>query len=60
MVYKQVNEVEGVSNNKIKLINYGYDFSKYPSPSVIEVEKIRNEFKCKLLLVKISVRIPIK
>lgn len=58
MVYKQVNEVEGVSNNKIKLINYGYDFNKYPSPNIIEVEKIKNEFKSELLLVKIARLVP--
>ena len=58
MVYKQVNGTEGVKGNKIKLINYGYDFSKYPSPNLIEVEKIKNEFKAKLLLVKIARLVP--
>ena len=58
MVYKQVNEVEGVNNNKIKLINYGYDFNKYPTPNIVEVDKIRKEFKCKLLLVKIARLVP--
>jgi glycosyltransferase involved in cell wall biosynthesis len=58
MVYKQVNEVEGVSYNKIKLINYGYDFNKYPLPNIIEVEKIKNDFKSKLLLVKIARLVP--
>jgi hypothetical protein len=58
MVYKQVHEIEGVNSNKLKLINYGYDFNEYPSPNLEEVEKIKSEFKCKLLLVKIARLVP--
>ncbi len=53
-VYRQVNEVEGVNKNKIKLIHYGYNFLKYPLPNKDEGEKIRNTFPCKLLLVKVA------
>jgi len=58
MVYKQVNEIEKVNSNKLKLINYGYNFNEYPSPNLDEVKKIKDEFKCNLLLVKIARLVP--
>lgn len=58
MVYKQVNLVEKVNSKKIKLIYYGYDFSKYPLPNKNEVEKIRTQYQCKFLLVKVARLVP--
>lgn len=58
MVYKQVHEIEKVNANKLMLINYGYDFSKYPLPNHDEVNKIKSEFNCNLLLVKIARLVP--
>lgn len=57
-VYRQLHEVEKVNKNKIKLIYYGYDFNKYPLPNMDEVEKIRTEYKSKLLLVKVARLVP--
>lgn len=57
-VYKQVHLVEGVNEKKLKQIYYGYDFSKYPLPDKQVVEKIRNTYNCKLLLVKIARLVP--
>lgn len=58
IVYKQVNEVERVSCSKIKLINYGYDFEKYPKPNLIEIENIRKKYCAKMILVKIARLVP--
>ncbi len=57
-VFHQVNINENVNSKKLKLIYYGYDFSKYPSPDNIEVQKIKSQYNCKLLLVKIARLVP--
>lgn len=57
-VYRQVNEAEGVSEKKIRKINYGYDFTKYPLPDLNEVTKIKQQYSCKLLLVKVARLVP--
>ncbi len=54
MVYKQVCTYEGVNPENVKLIHYGYDFNKYPKPNLSQVEKIRTNYKAKLLLVKVA------
>ncbi|HLP12585.1 MAG TPA: glycosyltransferase family 4 protein [Flavobacteriales bacterium] len=53
-VFDHLVNVEKVSPSRIKLIYYGYDFSKYNTPSHQEVEHIRKTFSCKLLMVKIA------
>jgi len=57
-VYNQVNKTEHVSSNRIKLIPYGYDFSKYPQADPTEVENIKLAYPCKLRLVKIARLVP--
>ncbi|MFO0321507.1 MAG: glycosyltransferase family 4 protein [Bacteroidota bacterium] len=41
---------EHVYSEKIKLIPYVYDFSQYPNPSQENIISIRNNYKCKLLI----------
>lgn len=57
-VYQQVTEAEGTNPAKVKLIHYGYDFSKYPLPDAAEVAKIKSDHPAKLLLVKIARLVP--
>ena len=57
-VYHQVTHVEKVSPQKVKIIYYSYDFSQYPSPDPISVEKIRKQYSASLLLVKIARLVP--
>lgn len=57
-VYEQVTIVEKVKSKKVKLINYGYDFSKYDEPDVKEVENIRTKYSAKLLLVCVARLVP--
>lgn len=51
-VKDQIVRVEKADPGKVLLINYGYNFNNYPPPDPVEVEKIKNEFKADLLLVK--------
>ena len=51
-VYDQMVITEGVKNKKIYLIRYAYDFSQYAKPVNESVNAIKEEFKCKLLLIK--------
>lgn len=57
-VYNQVCNVEKVKQNKVKLINYGYDFEKYPKPNFFTVNEIRKKYVTKLLLVKVARLVP--
>lgn len=57
-VYDQVTIAEHVSPKKVKLINYGYDFSKYTKPDALHVKEIREQYNAPLLLVKIARLVP--
>jgi L-malate glycosyltransferase len=59
-VYDQMVKVEKVRNKKIYLIRYAYDFSTYPSPDPGTVDRIRQTYAAKLLLVKVARLIPEK
>jgi len=45
---------ENVNASKIEILHYMYDFSMYNEPSYEMVEKIREEYKCNLLLIMVS------
>ncbi len=53
-VKEHLTEHEGVDAGKIKVIKLGYDFNLYPVPSQSEVEKIRKQMQCKMLLAVVS------
>ncbi|MGZ3903045.1 MAG: glycosyltransferase [Bacteroidia bacterium] len=51
-VKQQMEQVEGVKNKKIYVINLAYDFNRYKSPEPEKVNEIRNLYPAKLLLLK--------
>jgi len=59
-VFKQMTEVEKVNPEKIHLIKYAYDFSKYQLPNNNSVKEIREKYRSGLLLIKVARLIPEK
>jgi glycosyltransferase involved in cell wall biosynthesis len=59
-VYNYMIKEENVSPNKIKILPYIYDFSKYHNPDPNEVAIIRNSYPAKLLLIMVSRLIKLK
>ena len=59
-VWKQTVEIEGTNARKVKLINYGYNFSSFQKVDSNRVNEIRNNYKAKVLLVKAARFIPEK
>jgi L-malate glycosyltransferase len=59
-VYDQIVVREGTNPSKVKLINYGYNFSRFSKVSMTNVDAIRNEFRSPLLLVQAARFIPEK
>lgn len=59
-VYEGIKTTEKISINKLQIIPYLYDFSKYQTPKDIEVEKIRAQYSCKLRLIMVSRLIKLK
>jgi glycosyltransferase involved in cell wall biosynthesis len=59
-VLAQMTDIENAKNKKIHLIRYAYDFSGYSMPDENEINKIKENYKTKLLLVKVARLIPEK
>jgi glycosyltransferase involved in cell wall biosynthesis len=59
-VYNGMKKYEKVDMNKVLIIPYIYDFSKYQLPNIEEVEKIRLLYPCKLRLIMVSRLIKLK
>ena len=59
-VYDQIVRVEKTNPDKVKLINYGYNFDTFVRPDSKEVERIKKTFATNLLLVKGARFIPEK
>lgn len=59
-VYNGMVNYEKVPAEKISIIPYIYDFSKYNTPDPGEVEKIKNQYKSSLLIVTASRMIKMK
>jgi glycosyltransferase involved in cell wall biosynthesis len=59
-IKRNIVKYEGVKPEKLKVLPYLYDFSRFTLPKQEEVEKIRNQYKAKLLLVMVSRLIPFK
>ncbi|HRG51203.1 MAG TPA: glycosyltransferase family 4 protein [Bacteroidia bacterium] len=59
-VYDEVTRLEKVPPRKVKLIRYGYDFSKYANPDPELVNAIREKYKARLLILKIARLVPSK
>ena len=53
-VKEQMTNYEGVDPKKIQVIFLGYNFNLYHKPDSVKVNKIRDEMKCKMLLIIIS------
>ncbi len=56
-VYEQII-AEKVNPAKVKLIYYGYDFSKYTEPDINEVKIIKSKYSTQLLLASVSRLVP--
>jgi glycosyltransferase involved in cell wall biosynthesis len=48
------NKKEGIKNNKITVINYGYNFSQYEQAEWSNVKKIKEEFSTQLLILSMA------
>lgn len=59
-VYNGMLQYEKVNADKLLVIPYIYDFSKYQLPNVEAVEQIRKEYSCSLLLIMVSRMIRLK
>ena len=59
-VYNGMIKHEFVSTKKLSIIHYYYNFDLYPTPNEIEVKKLKDLFKCKLLLLFSSRMVPLK
>jgi glycosyltransferase involved in cell wall biosynthesis len=51
---------EGVSKKQVRRVNYGYNFSQYEEPVTAEVEKIRDQYPAKLLILSMARLVPAK
>jgi glycosyltransferase involved in cell wall biosynthesis len=54
IVYNFLHQKEGVPANKMRRINYGYNFDQYEKPIAATVENIRQEFAATLLIVSVA------
>ena len=59
-VYNSMLQHENVKRDKLKIIPYIYDFSKYHKPKDEHVSHIRRHYSCRLLLLMCSRLIPFK
>ncbi len=59
-VYEGIKNYEKVDINKMCIIPYIYDFSKYQQPEPTEIEKIKLQYPCKLRLIMVSRLIKLK
>lgn len=59
-VYNGILETEKVDREKILIIPYIYDFSKYKNPEETSVKLIRQKYKAKLTLIMVARLIPFK
>lgn len=59
-VAQQLIEIEHANPDKIKLINYGYNFDAFTKPNPVVVEEIRNNHKAGILLLTAARLIPEK
>tara|TARA_B110000046_G_scaffold186024_1_gene231528 strand:- start:34242 stop:35369 length:1128 start_codon:yes stop_codon:yes gene_type:complete len=59
-VHNGMLQYEKVSKEKLSIIPYLYDFSKYKIPSAEKVEKIKEQFPAKLRVIMIARLIPFK
>jgi glycosyltransferase involved in cell wall biosynthesis len=59
-VYDGMRAVETVDMNKVEVLPYVYDFSRYGQPDPDAVERIRNEYPARLRLLMSSRLIPFK
>jgi glycosyltransferase involved in cell wall biosynthesis len=59
-VYNGMVNFEGVYKQKVEIIPYIYDFLTYPPLSISNVEQIRKEYNCQLLLIMVSRLIAMK
>ena len=59
-VYNGIKNTEKVDINKVSIIPYLYDFSKYQNPVISEVTKIKLQYPCKLRLIMVSRLIKLK
>lgn len=49
-----------VNESKVKLVPYVYDFNKYPIANPVEVDRIRNQYPCQLLILLCGRFVPLK
>lgn len=54
IVFNFLQKREGVHTNKIRRINYGYNFEQYEKPDNNIVESIKEEFSASLLIVSVA------
>lgn len=59
-VYNGIKQYEKVDINKLSIIPYLYDFSKYGSPNLENVKVIKKQFSAKLLIIMVARLIPFK
>ncbi len=59
-VWRSMEQYEGCSMKKVKLIPYIYDFSMYKKPDAELVRSIRKQYDCPLLLIMVSRMVPTK
>ncbi|MBL4708916.1 MAG: glycosyltransferase [Flavobacteriales bacterium] len=59
-VYNGIKEFEKVDLNKIEIISYLYDFSKYDSPDLNQVSELRAKYQSELLIIMVARLIPFK
>jgi glycosyltransferase EpsD len=58
--YNHVKNIEKVPSSKIDLINLGYNFNHFAKPTTFDVEKLKQQYSAKLLLVIVGRLIPLK
>jgi glycosyltransferase involved in cell wall biosynthesis len=59
-VYNGMRDKENVNMKKVLIIPYIYDFSKYQKPDPSEINRIKSQYPCKLLLLMVSRLIRLK
>jgi glycosyltransferase involved in cell wall biosynthesis len=59
-VYEGIKKHENVKIEKVNIIPYIYDFSKYQEPNTIEIQNIKQQYPCRLRLIMVSRLIKLK
>jgi glycosyltransferase involved in cell wall biosynthesis len=59
-VYNGMVNYENIDPKKIEIIPYIYNFKEYKLPNEADVQKIRNKYACRLLLIMVARLIPMK